>query len=110
MAEVTYTLRLEEDLKEEFTAAAEAGHLKAAQVLRELMRRYVREQRAAAKREEAFELRVKRSLAAARRGELVDNEVVEAESRAWLAQVAAEIKPAKRGGRTSVAAKRRRSR
>jgi len=110
MAEVTYTFRLEAELREQFAEAAASGHRKTAQLLRDFMRQYVREQRDAAQREEMFALRVKRSLAAARRGELVDNEVVEAESRAWLAEVDKEIKAAKRDRRAGVTPKRRSAR
>lgn len=40
-----FTMKLEPELREEFMAAAEANHRPASQVVRELMRDYVRQQR-----------------------------------------------------------------
>lgn len=42
--EAVFTLKLESDLRDAFMAAAEASHRPASQVVRELMREYIRRQ------------------------------------------------------------------
>lgn len=46
MADATFTFRVEEDLKAEFSSAAKARDRTGAQLLRDFMRAYVREQQA----------------------------------------------------------------
>ena len=76
LKDVSFNFRIDADLKEAFTAAAEADDRPAAQLLREFMRAYV-----ARKKQEAFERE-------ARRQSLVINgSPDEAEVLAWIDDV-----------------------
>lgn len=83
-----FTMKLEEELRADFLAEAEASHRPASQVVRELMREFVREQRE--KREYAAFLHGK--VDAARQsmhaGQGQANEVVEADFAARRARIA----------------------
>ncbi len=83
-----FTMKLESDLRADFIAEAEAAHRPASQVVRELMRDYVQQQRE--KREHGAFLR--RKVEAARvsveAGAGLSNEAVEAAFSARRARVA----------------------
>jgi predicted transcriptional regulator len=77
--EAVFTMKLETDLRDEFMAEAEASHRPASQILREMMREFVRGQREA-RDYEAFlgrKVELARTSIRADRGRL--NEEVEAE-------------------------------
>ncbi|MGA3263197.1 MAG: antitoxin MazE-like protein [Terracidiphilus sp.] len=76
--EATFNLRIDTDLKEEFTAAVEAEERPAAEVLRRLMRGYVKEAR---KRRFAAEAR--------RQSQLIAASEDEAEVMRWIQDASA---------------------
>ncbi|PWR21783.1 hypothetical protein [Zavarzinia compransoris] len=87
MSDVTFTFEVDEDLKNEFTAAADATDSDSAQVLRDLMRDFVRRQHEAADYDAWFRAQVQIGLDQARAGDLFSHEEVEAEAAAWRADL-----------------------
>lgn len=61
--EAVFNLKLEPELREGFMAAAQAAHRPASQVMRDLMRDYIRQQQQQAKEHDEF---VQRKVAVAR--------------------------------------------
>jgi predicted transcriptional regulator len=57
-----FTLKLESDLREQFMAEAEAAHRPASQIVRDFMRDFVNQQRAAREHDLWFRAEVKRGL------------------------------------------------
>ncbi|MBP6097555.1 MAG: hypothetical protein KA451_14730 [Methyloversatilis sp.] len=86
MSEATFTFRVEEDLKNEFTAAAKSRDRTSAQLLRDFMRDYVRQQHEAAEHDTWFRRQVQSGLDAANAGDLLPAEDVEAEAADWRAE------------------------
>jgi len=98
MKEAVFSLKLEPELRADFMAEAEAADRPASQVVREFMRDYVRQQRAARAHDAWFRAEVERGLVelADPNAELVPNEQVEAEwreRRAEMVKRAGERKP-----------------
>ena len=85
--ESTFNLRIDADLKEEFTAVVEAEERPAAEVLRSLMRDYVEEAR---KRRFAAEAR--------RQSQLIAASEDEAEVMRWIQDVSAPLNEYEEGG------------
>lgn len=56
--EAVFTMKLEPELRAEFMAAAEAAHRPASQVMRELMRDFIRQQRQAQDYDEYLQAKV----------------------------------------------------
>jgi len=83
MNEATFTFRVDEGLKSEFTTAAKSSDRNAAQVLRGFMRDYVRQQQEAAEHDAWFRRQVQIGIDAANAGDLISAEEVEAEAAAW---------------------------
>ena len=83
MNEATFTFRVDEGLKSEFTTAAKSSDRNAAQVLRGFMRDYVRQQQEAAEHDAWFRRQVQVGIDAANAGDLISAEEVEAEAEAW---------------------------
>ncbi|MGK9230833.1 hypothetical protein KXS07_05700 [Inquilinus limosus] len=83
MTEATFTFRVDEALKNEFAAAAKARDRSGAQLLRDFMRDFVRQQREVAEHDAWFRRQVQIGLEAATAGDLVADETVEAEAAAW---------------------------
>ena len=83
MNEATFTFRVDEGLKREFTTAAKSSDRSAAQVLRGFMRDYVRQQQEAAEHDTWFRRQVQVGIDAANAGDLISAEEVEAEAAAW---------------------------
>lgn len=77
--ESVFTLKLEPELRDAFMAEAEASHRPASQVVRELMREFIDKQRGERDYDTLYRTKVEAGLAAARSGEGVPNEIVEAE-------------------------------
>ena len=86
MSEATFTLRVDETLKSEFASAAKARDRTGAQLLRDFMRDYVRQQQEATEHDDWFRRQVQIGLDAANAGDLVPAEEVEAEAVAWRAE------------------------
>jgi len=85
MSEATFTFRVDEALKTEFSAAAKHRDRTAAQLLRDFMRDFVRDQQEAAEYDAWFRREIQRGIDAANVGDLVSAEEVEAEAAAWRA-------------------------
>ncbi|MFM0515470.1 antitoxin of toxin-antitoxin stability system [Paraburkholderia sp. RL17-373-BIF-A] len=86
--EAVFTMKLEPELRAEFMAEAEASHRPASQVLRELMREFVRCQREAREYDEFLRGKVEAGRASMRTGHGRSNEEVEARFAARRASVA----------------------
>ncbi len=83
MTEATFTFRVDDDLKREFTRAAKIRDRSGAQLLRDFMREFVRQQQEAANHDAWFRREVQAGLDAANAGEVISAEDVEAEAAAW---------------------------
>lgn len=83
MNEATFTFRVDEALKSEFTTAAKSSDRNAAQVLRGFMRDYVRQQQEATEHDAWFRRQVQVGIDAANAGDLISADEVEAEAAAW---------------------------
>ncbi|HEY4081316.1 MAG TPA: hypothetical protein VGM81_11495 [Burkholderiaceae bacterium] len=79
MSEATFTFRVDEGLKAEFSSAAKARDRTGAQLLRDFMRDYVRQQQEAEAHDVWFHQQVKVGLNSAKAGRLMPAEQVEAQ-------------------------------
>ena len=87
MSEATFTFRVDEALKAEFAKAAKARDRSGAQLLRDFMRDFVRDQQEAVAHDAWFRRQVQVGLDSADAGDLVPAEEVEAEAEAWRAHM-----------------------
>lgn len=78
MSEATFTFRVEEALKAEFSNAAKARDRTGAQLLRDFMRDFVQQQRQAAEYDAWFRLQVQKGISEADAGEVISHQDVEA--------------------------------
>ena len=83
MGEATFTFRVEEGLKNEFSTAAKSRDRTSAQLLRDFMRDFVKQQQEASEHDAWFRREVQIGLDAANAGDVVSAEEVEAEAVAW---------------------------
>ncbi|HEU4775678.1 MAG TPA: hypothetical protein VFS95_02565 [Telluria sp.] len=83
MSETTFTFRVEESLKDQFTTAAKCRDRTGAQLLRDFMRDYVKQQQDVAEHDAWFRRQAQIGLDSANAGDLVPSEEVEAEAAAW---------------------------
>lgn len=79
MSEATFTFRVDESLKNEFSSAAKARDRTGAQLLRDFMRDFVKQQQEAAEHDAWFRRQVQAGLDSANARCLVATEDVEAE-------------------------------
>lgn len=86
MSEATFTFRVDEALKSEFSTAAKSRDRTAAQLLRDFMRDFVRQQQEAVEYDAWFRRQVQIGLDSANAGDLVSAEQVEAEAATWRAE------------------------
>lgn len=86
--EAVFTMKLEPELRADFMAEAEAAHRPASQVLRELMRDFVKRQREEREYDEFLGRKVEAGRASIRAGASQSNEEVEATFAARRAVVA----------------------
>ncbi|ECG1392491.1 TPA_asm: hypothetical protein GNB58_005162 [Salmonella enterica subsp. houtenae serovar 45:g,z51:-] len=86
MTEATFTFRVDEALKSEFSQAAKAKDRTGAQLLRDYMRDFVRQQQEAAAHEAWFRREVQAGIDAADAGDVIPADEVEAEAAAWRAE------------------------
>lgn len=91
MSETTFTFRVDEALKNDFATAAKARDRSGAQLLRDFMRDFVRQQQEAAEHDVWFRSQVQIGLDSANAGNLVPAEEVEAEAEAWRAEIRRKI-------------------
>jgi predicted transcriptional regulator len=78
MSDATFTFRVDETLKSEFSAAARNRDRNAAQLLRDFMRDFVRQQQEAAEHDNWFRRQVQIGLDSANAGNLIPAADVEA--------------------------------
>jgi len=78
MSEATFTFRVDETLKSEFTTAAKSRDRTGAQLLRDFMRDFVRQQQEAAEHDAWFRRQVQRGADSANAGNLISADEVEA--------------------------------
>ncbi len=83
MSEATFTFRVDETLKTDFACAAKLRDRSGAQILRDFMRDFVRQQQEAASHDSWFRREVQVGLNEAAAGDLVSGEDIEAEAAAW---------------------------
>ena len=86
MSEGTFTFRVDEELKDQFSTAAKSRDRTGAQLLRDFMRDFVKQQQEAAEHDSWFRREVQTGLDAANAGDVVSAEEVEAEAVAWRAE------------------------
>lgn len=87
MSDVTFTFRVDETLKSEFSTAAKAHDRSSAQLLRDFMRDFVRQQEEAAAHDAWFRHQVQIGLDSANAGNLIPAAEVEAEAEIWRAEI-----------------------
>ena len=86
MNEATFTFRVDEGLKDQFSMAAKSHDRTGAQLLRDFMRDFVKQQQETAVHDAWFRREVQIGLDAANAGDVVSAEEVEAEAVAWRAE------------------------
>ncbi len=91
MSEATFTFRVDEELKDEFSIAAKARDRTGAQLLRDFMRDFVKQQKDAAAHDAWFRRQVQAGLDSAQAGEVISAEEVEAEAATWRAKTRRKI-------------------
>jgi predicted transcriptional regulator len=79
MSEATFTFRVDESLKEQFSTAAKSRDRTGAQLLRDFMRDFVKQQQEATEHDAWFRRQVQIGLDSANAGNLIPAEEVEAE-------------------------------
>ena len=95
MSEATFTFRVDEALKAEFSSAAKARDRSGAQLLRDFMRDFVRQQQDAAAHDACFRQQVQAGLDSANAGNLIPAEEVEARFAAKRASTRRRLDTAK---------------
>jgi predicted transcriptional regulator len=85
--QAVFTMKLEPELREQFMAEAEASHRPASQIMREMMRQFVRTQQEAREYEAFLQQKVDLARESMAAGEGVSNEEVEAQFAARRRQV-----------------------
>jgi predicted transcriptional regulator len=78
MSEATFTFRVDESLKEQFSTAAKSRDRTGAQLLRDFMRDFVKQQQEATEHDAWFRRQVQIGLDSANAGKLIPAEEVEA--------------------------------
>ena len=86
MSEATFTFRVDEGLKDQFSTAAKSRDRTGAQLLRDFMRDFVKQQQEASVHDVWFRREVQIGIDAADAGAVVSAEEVEAEAQAWRAE------------------------
>ncbi|TDO15325.1 MULTISPECIES: CopG family ribbon-helix-helix protein [Halomonas] len=87
MSESTFTFRVDDSLKAEFSQAAKCKDRTGAQLLRDFMREFVRQQQEAEAHDAWFRREVQAGIDAANAGDVVSAEEVEVEAAAWRAEL-----------------------
>jgi len=86
MSEATFTFRVDEELKDAFSTAAKSRDRTGAQLLRDFMRDFVKQQQEATEHDAWFRRQVQIGIDAANAGDVISAEEVEAEAEAWRAE------------------------
>ena len=91
MSETTFTFRVDDGLKEQFTAAAKQRDRSGAQLLRDFMRDFVKQQEESAEHDAWFRREVQTGIDAANAGDVLSAEEVEADAVAWRSETRRKI-------------------
>lgn len=83
MREATFTFRVDEALKSEFTTAAKASDRTGAQLLRDFMREFIKKEQEAAEYDRWFRQQVEAGRVAVTQRQLISADEVEAEAAEW---------------------------
>lgn len=94
MSEATFTFRVDESLKDQFTTAAKGRDRTGAQLLRDFMRDFVRQQEEATEQDAWFRRQIQIGLDSANAGNLVPVAEVEAKFVAKRAATRRRLEPA----------------
>ncbi|BDT66867.1 hypothetical protein os1_10320 [Comamonadaceae bacterium OS-1] len=86
MTEATFTFRVDAALKDDFSTAAKGRDRSGAQLLRDFMRDFVKQQQEASAHDAWFQRQVQLGVYAANAGDVLSSEEVEAEALAWREQ------------------------
>jgi predicted transcriptional regulator len=86
MSDATFTFRVDEGLKDQFATAAKSRDRTGAQLLRDFMRDFVKQQQTMAEHDAWFRREVQMGIDAANVGEVVSAEMVEAQAADWRAE------------------------
>lgn len=86
MSETTFTFRVDGGLKEQFTTAAKERDRSSAQLLRDFMRDFVKQQQEMAEHDAWFRREVQAGVDAANAGDVLSSDEVEAEAAAWRSE------------------------
>jgi predicted transcriptional regulator len=86
MSDATFTFRVDEGLKDQFSTAAKSRDRTGAQLLRDFMRDFVKQQQETSEHDAWFRREVQIGIDAADAGTVVSAEEVEAEARTWRAE------------------------
>jgi predicted transcriptional regulator len=89
--EAVFTMKLEQELRDDFTAEADAVHRPASQVVRELMREFVQRQREARDYDKFLRRKVDVARASMQVGRGKPNDEVEAQFAARRAETASKV-------------------
>ena len=81
MSQATFTFRVDENLKEAFSAIAQAQDRSSAQLLRDFMREYVQTNADKISYDQWFKAKVEAGRESALRGELYDLDTIESETK-----------------------------
>lgn len=93
MSDATFTFRVDDKLKDEFSTAAKSRDRTGAQLLRDFMRDFVRQQQDATEHDVWFRRQVQAGLDSANAGRLVSAEDVEAEFTNLRAETRRKLEP-----------------
>lgn len=87
MREATFTFRVDETLKSEFTTAAKASDRTGAQLLRDFMREFIKKEQEEAEYDAWYRQQVEIARFAVKEGRTISAEEVEAEAAEWRKSV-----------------------
>ncbi len=91
MSDATFTFRVDAALKTDFVKVAKTCDHSGAQLLREFMRNFVRQQQEAAGHDTWFRHQVQEGLDSANAGNLVASEDIEAEAVSWRTEMQRKV-------------------
>lgn len=102
MSGATFTFRVDEGLKDQFSTAAKSRDRTGAQLLRDFMRDFVKQQQEATEHDAWFRREVQIGLDAANAGDVVSAEEVEAEAVAWRADTRRKMDMGRKGTEAAI--------
>ena len=91
MNEATFTFRVDESLKDQFSKAAKERDRTGAQLLRDFMRDYLKQQQENLEYDNWFRHQIQIGLSAANSGDTISTEQVETQAALWRAEIQRKI-------------------